>query len=127
MKTKLAIGSILIGALLAPTATVHADSDQDRSSARASIADSVITAKIKTRFAEDQQVSAFHIKVDTDDHGIVQLLGRARTQQEADRAVELAQNVKGVVLVQNNIRIADYRPVKSKPESPIDAMAPGGA
>src|SRR5580692_8131520 len=101
MKTKLAIGSILIGALLAPVAVVHADSDRDRSSPRASIADAVITAKIKARFAEDKQVSAFHIKVDTEDHGIVQLSGRARSQQEADRATELAQNVKGVVLVQN--------------------------
>jgi len=127
MNTKFAIGSILVGALLAPVAVLHADTDQDRSSAKAFVKDSVITAKIKSQFALDKQVRATHVKVDTDDRGVVQLSGTARSQGEADRAVQIAQGVEGVAQVQNNIRIATYRPAMPKQASPADTMTPGGA
>ena len=48
---------------------------------------------------------AVHIKVDTDANGIVQLSGFAKSQAEADKAVSIAQGVKGVTSVKNDIRI----------------------
>src|SRR3990172_3557955 len=66
--------------------------------------DSVITAKVKSAFVADQQVSALAIKVETF-KGVVRLSGSARSQQEIDRAVEVTRNVKGVTSVENNIQI----------------------
>ena len=66
--------------------------------------DSAITAKVKSAFVADQQVSALAIKVETF-KGVVRLSGSARSQQEIDRAVEVTRNVKGVTSVENNIQI----------------------
>lgn len=113
MNTRLATVSLLVGALMLPVASVAGDKDkaqdQDRSSPKAFLKDSVITAKVKSEFARDKKVSALHIKVDTDDSGIVQLSGTARSQDEADRAIEIAKRVKGVVLVQSDIKVGSER------------------
>lgn len=65
--------------------------------------DSAITAKVKSAFVSDKQVSALDIKVTTF-KGVVQLSGYASSQQEIDRAVELARKVPGVKSVKNDIR-----------------------
>lgn len=65
--------------------------------------DSAITAKVKSTFVSDRQVNALDIKVTTF-KGTVQLSGFANSQQEIDRAVELARNVEGVKSVKNDIR-----------------------
>jgi hypothetical protein len=46
---------------------------------------------------KDPVVSALHIKVDTDDKGVVQLSGNAKSQAEADKAVAIAKKVEGVL------------------------------
>lgn len=109
MKTKLVTTCFLLGTLLAPMAGYAADSDTDRSSPKAFVKDSVITTKIKAKMAMDEQVSARHIRVDTDNKGVVQLSGKARSQEEADRAVQIARDVKGVVAVENHIQISNDR------------------
>lgn len=109
MKTKFVTSLALIGALLAPIASHSADSDSDRSSPKAFVKDSVITSKIKTQMAMDKSVSARHIKVDTDGKGIVTLSGKAKSQDEADKAVSIARGVEGVVLVENHIRVVAHR------------------
>jgi hyperosmotically inducible periplasmic protein len=65
----------------------------------------VITTKIKAEFAKDTQVSALKIHVDTDDKGVVTLSGNAKSSAEADKAVMIAKNTKGVVSVTNNIKV----------------------
>jgi len=45
------------------------------------------------------------INVDTDDKGVVTLRGTAKTQAEADKAVRIARETKGVSTVKNEIRI----------------------
>jgi hyperosmotically inducible protein len=105
MKTKLVTAGLLIGALMAPAVMYAADGDQDRSSPTAFVKDSYITSKIKALMVKDKYVAARHIKVDTDDRGVVSLSGRARSQSEVDRAVSIARSVKGVVDVNNNIEI----------------------
>ncbi len=109
MNTKLTAIAMLAGALLLPVAGHTADSDTDRSSPKAFVKDSVITAKVKAEMAKDKQVSALHIKVDTDNKGVVTLSGKARSKEEADKAVSIARSVEGVVAVENRIQIASSR------------------
>jgi len=107
MKTKLAQMLFVAGALMLPVAGHSAeDKDSDRTSPKAFVKDSVITAKIKAEMAKDKQVSALRIHVDTDNKGIVTLTGNAKTLAEADRAVAIARDVKGVVSVENNIKVS---------------------
>jgi hyperosmotically inducible periplasmic protein len=70
--------------------------------AGAYVDDSMITAKVKTAFVRDPDVSALNIGVTTS-NGVVQLTGSG-TADEARKATELARNVEGVKAVQNNIR-----------------------
>lgn len=57
-------------------------------------ADSWITSQVKLKLAADEDVRASHIKVVTE-NGEVFLLGLVGEQQ-ADKAVEIARNIKGV-------------------------------
>ena len=107
MKTKLAISLVLIGSLLAPAAGYTSDytGGGNSPSPKEVIKDSVITSKIKAKMATDKQVSAMHIKVETDKSGVVQLSGTAKSQAEVDRAVAIAREVEGVTSVDNKIQI----------------------
>ncbi len=110
MKTKIVTTCFLLGMLTVPMAGYSADdADKDRSSPKAFVQDSVITTKIKAEMAKDKQVSAIHIKVDTDNSGVVQLSGKAKSRSEADKAVQIARNVKGVVAVEDHIQISNDR------------------
>jgi osmotically-inducible protein OsmY len=51
-------------------------------------------------------VSAMRVKVETDDKGVVTLSGTAKSKAEADQAVKLARNTKGVTSVKNDISVA---------------------
>jgi hyperosmotically inducible protein len=66
--------------------------------------DALITTKIKAEHAKDKDVSATKISVDTT-NGVVTLSGTAKSKAEADKAVTLAKNVKGVTSVKNNIKV----------------------
>jgi hyperosmotically inducible protein len=59
--------------------------------------------------AMDKHVSALHIKVDTDNRGVVTLTGKAKSREEADKAVSIARSVEGVVAVEDNIQIVSNR------------------
>jgi hyperosmotically inducible protein len=58
-------------------------------------ADATITSAVKMKLAEDKQVDANSIDVDTSD-GQVTLTGTVGSQAEADQAVVLARGVEGV-------------------------------
>ena len=90
---------LMISALALPMAAYAADGD----TVGTKVGDAVITTKVKAEFAKDKAVSATAIKVETDSNGLVQLSGTAKTQAEADKAVVLAKNVKGVTAVKNDI------------------------
>ena len=125
MNTKLTTTALFIGAMTLPALGFSADTSTTRSttgttastgtttstgtatnSAKDAIKDSVITTKIKAEMVKDPVVSAMHIKVDTDDQGVVSLSGTAKSKAEADKAVSIAQNTKGVTSVKNNITVA---------------------
>lgn len=109
MKIKLVTTCFLVSTLAAPVAGYAAESDTERSPPKTFTQDAVITTKIKAEMAKDKQVSAANIRVDADTKGVVQLSGTAKSQQEADKAVQIARSVEGVVAVENNIQISSER------------------
>lgn len=64
--------------------------------------DATITSRVKAKFAQDQQVSAMRINVETM-RGVVQLSGFASSAAEKERASDLARDVNGVKSVRNDI------------------------
>ena len=61
-----------------------------------------MTARVKTKFAEDPTVSAMSIGVETL-KGVVQLSGFAKSAAEKDRAEALARHTPGAASVVNAI------------------------
>lgn len=109
MKNKLAASCILLSTLLAPYAAYATDSGTVVASSKDFVKDSVITTKIKAKLAKQKMSSTLHIKVDTDNKGVVQLSGTAKTQEGIDKAGEIASGVEGVTSVVNNIHLAKTR------------------
>jgi hyperosmotically inducible protein len=105
MKNTFATTCFVIGTLLAPVAGYTADSDMDRSHPKTFVKDSAITTKIKAKLADEKMSSLAHIRVDTDNNGVVWLSGTAKTQEEADKAVSIASETEGVTSVKNHIKI----------------------
>lgn len=64
--------------------------------------DATIATRVKSRFAEDAQVSAMRIQVEAL-KGTVQLAGFATSQAEKDRAGQIARATPDVKEVRNNI------------------------
>jgi len=106
MTTKLAVTLLIVGGMFAPLISYSADdADQDRSHPKAFVKDSAITTKIKTKLAAAHLSSLARIHVDTDADGVVWLTGYAHSQDEMDKAVEIARSTEHVVDVRNNLKI----------------------
>jgi osmotically-inducible protein OsmY len=88
--------SVALLAACAPTATKEGTGEY--------VDDSVITTKVKTALADDPQVKATEVNVETF-KGTVQLSGFVESSESAQRAVELARQVKGVKDVKNNTQV----------------------
>src|SRR5450432_630873 len=65
--------------------------------------DSWITTKVKSELA-NKEVSSRNISVNTT-RGVVMLTGTAATALESTKAADIAQGVKGVTRVENDIRV----------------------
>ncbi len=98
MNTKFIASCIAAGALVLPMSG-HADS------AKTYVKDSVITTKIKAELAKEKPTSLFKIDVDTTAAGVVVLKGTAADRAAIDRAVAIAQGVKGVTTVEDNLTV----------------------
>ena len=68
------------------------------------ITDAAITSEVKTKFLAEPGVSGLNINVDTS-NGVVTLKGMVKTKAEADKAVMIARNSKGVKRVVNDLKI----------------------
>jgi len=66
--------------------------------------DSVITTKVKTAIFNDSTLKVNEIKVETF-KGVVQLSGFVRSQEDIDKAVQVASGVAGVKSVKNDMRL----------------------
>jgi hyperosmotically inducible protein len=96
----LALG-LLLTSLLATTACMSSVS------AGRQVADSEITASVKTRLAADPDVAAINIDVDTLE-GVVTLSGLVKSQDERAEAEELARGTEHVKKVINNLKVGDH-------------------
>jgi hyperosmotically inducible protein len=103
MKIKLAASCLVAFALLLPGAGYSADTAM--TSTKVFVKDSVITTKIKADLAAEKLSSLVKISVETDEKGMVSLGGTAADQSAVDKAVSIARGVKGVMAVENNIKI----------------------
>ena len=68
------------------------------------VSDAVITTSVNAQLVKDPALSALKIDVDTSG-GRVALKGAAPTEAARDRATQLASAVKGVVSVDNQLRV----------------------
>jgi osmotically-inducible protein OsmY len=91
-----------MSAAVALTALPGCSVMRHQQSASEYVDDATITAKVKSKFAEDKTVSAMAIKVDTFD-GLVTLSGAAKSGEEKSKAESLARSVAGVKGVKNAI------------------------
>ena len=104
MKLKyLLITPIVLGLLLGPIAFAQSSDRSD--SPKAFVKDSAITAKIKTKLAAEHLSSLGDLRVDSSKDGVVWLRGTTRTEEAADKAVEIARNTEGVTSVKSDIRV----------------------
>jgi hyperosmotically inducible protein len=71
---------------------------------RRSVADSAITAIVKSKLAADNETSSANINVDTKG-GVVTLTGVVTTQANKEQAERIAKNTEGVTRVINNITV----------------------
>ncbi len=94
----------MLAAFVVPT-VAFADADADRAHPGAFVKDSVITAKVKTKLADEKMSSLLRISVDTDDHGAVLLSGKVKTQKDADKAISIARATEGVTSVTSTILV----------------------
>jgi hyperosmotically inducible protein len=69
------------------------------------VKDSVITTKVKSKLAAKHLSTLTHIKVDTDENGVVYLSGRAPSQDAVDMAALIAKDTEGVTSVHNGIAV----------------------
>lgn len=68
------------------------------------IDDAMITTSVKAELAKDANLSATRINVDTT-QGRVMLKGTAPSNEAREHATTLAKNVKGVVAVDNQLKV----------------------
>ena len=95
--------SAVLSLLLGPIAIAQSADSSD--SPKTFVKDSAITAKIKTKLAAEHLNSLANLKVDTDEDGVVWLRGTTRTEEAADKAIEIARNTEGVTSVKSDIRV----------------------
>src|SRR5688572_22778171 len=91
---------VLLAALCVPLAGYAADRRSNPESRAYS--DAAVAARIKAEIAQTDQANAANIHVRSI-KGRVRLSGLVPTQDEADRAEDIAKRTKGVVTVQNDI------------------------
>lgn len=78
--------------------------DRMSRSTEEAVDDSLLANKVKIALYADKQVSGRQITVEAS-QGVVQLSGVAASAAEAQRAVQIAQEVKGVKEVRNRLTV----------------------
>lgn len=87
---------------LTPDEFVKAQSVHERFAAAQFVDDSIITARVKAALLKDAGVSGLGVNVETH-KGTVLLSGFVDNQSQAQRAVEIAAQVRGVAAVKNGL------------------------
>lgn len=115
MKTRnLMAVMVTAAALLAPGLCLQAaDSDDQKNTGTKTtmgekIDDATITTKVKMKLLDNRATSALNTNVDTTD-GVVTLTGKATTAAEKELSTKLAEEVKGVKSVNNQMQIEEKK------------------
>jgi hyperosmotically inducible protein len=95
----------VVAAVASPMISHAADAEGTKAKTKEFVKDSVITTKVKADLAAAKLASLVKIQVETDNAGMVTLSGSTATQTAKDRAVSIAQAVKGVTSVDNQIKV----------------------
>jgi len=69
------------------------------------LSDAAITSAVKTKFLAEPGVPGTTINVDTNNH-VVTLTGTVKSKAEAEKAMAIARNTKGVKRVVNHLKVA---------------------
>jgi osmotically-inducible protein OsmY len=85
-------------------ASVAAATKEKSADASVAMSDTMITTKVKAEMAADPVVKAMEVHVETQ-NGVVMLSGFVPTRTEADKAVQIARNVKDVKDVKSSLQI----------------------
>ena len=67
------------------------------------VKDSALTTQIKAKLLAANDIDSLHIKVDTDNNGIVVLTGSVKSEAEKERVHNIAHSVDGVKKVLNKL------------------------
>jgi osmotically-inducible protein OsmY len=84
-----------VAVILAVLMCVGCSAMTGRHSAGGAANDTALTTKVKSSLLADSTVGALALDVDTTE-GVVSLNGIAKTEQERQRAIQVAQSVEGV-------------------------------
>ena len=101
MKTIKLITSLFLISIFFIPAIVSAED----SSVGEFVKDSAITTQIKAKLLAAKDIDSLHIKVDTDNNGIVVLTGAVKSAAEKERVHNIAHSVDGVKKVLNKLII----------------------
>jgi tRNA 2-selenouridine synthase SelU len=99
--------SVVLCLLCAVMVTGCPDDRMSRSMPEA-IDDSLLANNVTLAFSNDKQVHGRQIAVEAS-QGVIQLDGVVASTTEAQRAVQIAQQVKGVKAVRSRLRVQDGR------------------
>jgi len=83
--------------------------DRMSQSTTEAVDDSLIANKVTLALYSDKQVNGRGIRVESA-QGVVELTGTVASAAEAQRAAQIAQQVKGVKAVHNRLRVHEGRP-----------------
>jgi hyperosmotically inducible periplasmic protein len=97
--------AVAVAAVTSPIVSTAADAEGTKSKTKEYVKDSAITTKVKADLAAAKLSSLVRIQVETDNAGMVTLSGTTATQTAKDKAVSIAQAVKGVTSVDNQIKV----------------------
>jgi len=102
MKRMVMIALVAAGAAYIPAALAA----EDTAGEHHYVKDSIITTKVKSKLAAKHMSTLTHVRVDTDENGVVWLSGTAPTKDARDLAGMIAKDTDGVTSVNNNIEVA---------------------
>lgn len=103
-KSNIVMSLVLVSAFLV-TGPVFAEDKNSENSVGEFVKDSAITTQIKAKVLAAKDIDSLHIKVDTDNSGIVVLTGAVKSAAEKERIHDIAHSVDGVRKVVNKLTI----------------------
>jgi hyperosmotically inducible periplasmic protein len=122
---KAAIGGLILSLTLSGVmvATTGCAGNRYQRSTGDYIDDKALSARVKTTMFRDAEVSGFDVGVNVY-RGEVQLTGFVDTQEQRERAGEIARSVEGVRQVVNNLEIKPGPDAVGAPAGPVRETSP---